>query len=164
MSRTELKVKRLSLAAESKIIRRLEKAKARSANRARKAAKDGLAQLSEAERHSLYLHRINVVRKEARASHLADGFIRGVPYAVMENFAYSEPEWDRVERIATKFTTEDERVVKQRFAEWLDQAKNYMEANDFSDIIGIENWRAKNIVADKKTNTGIFSKLASMFG
>jgi hypothetical protein len=161
MSLTTLKVKRLSLASESKHIRRLEKAKARAANRARKANKDGLAELSEAERHSLYLHRINVVRKAARVAHLADGFLRGLPYAAMENFAYTSPDWDKVEDNAVRFSSDDERTVKQRFAEWKDQAFAYMDANDFSNILGIENWTAKHI---KKANTGFFAKLANMFG
>lgn len=61
-----LKVNRLSLAAESRIIRKL-------ANQRR-----GL------HRHSLKQHRAGRIRTESRAAHLASCFVRGREYAVVE--------------------------------------------------------------------------------
>jgi len=70
------------------------------------------------EAQKLYIHRIQVVRPEARAVHLALGFLRGVPYNTMENKSYDWPNWDRVEEIATKYGQTDSRVLAQRFAQW----------------------------------------------
>lgn len=64
--RAELRVKIKSLAAEARMIRREE------------------LRLPGPERTSLYLHRICVVRPEARASQLAYGFLRGRAYKTME--------------------------------------------------------------------------------
>ena len=43
---------------------------------------------------SLYVHRIHVVRPEARCAHLALGFLRGKPYVAMENKSYDWPNWN----------------------------------------------------------------------
>jgi hypothetical protein len=63
--RVYLKIKIKSLAEETRIIRKEEKKKGPF-------------------REGLYLHRIGVVRTEARATLLAYNFIRGVPYNATE--------------------------------------------------------------------------------
>lgn len=74
--REMLRVKLKSLAAEAKIIRKEER-----------RSWGGL-------RESLHLHRINEVRQEARATHLAYGFIRGLMLGQMEPIRYvGEPAW-----------------------------------------------------------------------
>lgn len=62
-----LKVKIKSLAAEAKIIRQEEK-----------------RCYDKKCRESLYLHRIGIVRDEARLSQLAYGFLRGKPRSIIE--------------------------------------------------------------------------------
>lgn len=63
-------------------------------------------------------HRTNEVRKEARSSFIAYGFLRGVPYKDVE--VTDKPiDTDRVESLIAKFGTEDKRVLMQRFEEWL---------------------------------------------
>ena len=109
--KTFLKVKTQTLAAEARIIRRLE----RNAKR-RYGGEHGLFK-------SLYQHRIGVVRSAARNHHLALGFLRGRSYRQMEDFARSTPDWQEIERQAIRFAGEEEQVVKQRFAEWLGEAK-----------------------------------------
>lgn len=83
----ELKVKVLSLGAESKIIRREEL----------RHTKRPITQ------SSLRGHRALVVRPEARHSLLAYGFLRGRPYKSIEYKCKVEPDWDKVYRIARRF-------------------------------------------------------------
>lgn len=137
----ELKVKICSLAAEARIIRRLEKQKRDQARRARgwrqavavddkgraktkwfkEVDAPDTAQYSDdhlAKYQSLRAHRILDVRKEARASQLAYGFLRGRDYKQMEQKCYTEPNWSKVQDIAERFSGEDKRIVAQRFAAW----------------------------------------------
>lgn len=69
----ELKIKSETLSFEAKYIRRNEK---KQLARARKN--------KSSMYNSLYRHRMDVVRPEARATHLARGFIKETPYKVME--------------------------------------------------------------------------------
>lgn len=80
---------------------------------------------------SLEHHRKHVVRPETRASLLAYGFMRDVPYSVIEERYHEAPNWERVEQIAAQFTKKygsfDERKFKQRFEEWFQRANDYIE-------------------------------------
>ena len=106
-----LKVKVKSLAAESKIIR-LEEIKAKQRQRPEL-------------RSELYLHRILAVRPEARASHLAYGFLRGVSYRAIEKEGSRKPNWDKVKKIVERFgsktggpKSKGNMDLAQRFDEW----------------------------------------------
>ena len=68
LNKVKLKVKALSLAAESRIIKKLEH-----------GCED------EWGINPIYLHRINEVRRESRATHLARGFLSGKAYSTLEN-------------------------------------------------------------------------------
>ena len=81
-----LKIKAKSLAAEAKIIRKEEK-------RAR----------SQSIRESLYRHRIDVVRYEARHTNIAYGFLRGRTYAEIENKPKTAPNWDKIRKMVEKY-------------------------------------------------------------
>lgn len=72
----------------------------------------------------LHNHRINVVRKEARDTHLALNFLRGNKFSEVEQIRYSNPNFDNIIRMVVKYneTEEDERVIRQRLAEWIDEA------------------------------------------
>jgi len=116
--RTYLKVKIMSLGAESRIIRQQERAIKRRTK---------IAQSNGDARSKIFWglreHRLHEVRPEARASCLAYGFLRGRTYRRMEQICYTKPDWAKVERIAIKYGT-DERDIKQRFAQWKDEAEN----------------------------------------
>jgi hypothetical protein len=86
---TYLRVKLRSLAAEARVIKHEE----RRAKRWRQTAK----------LEALRDHRIHVVRDEARHSHLAYGFIRGVPYRAMEHKCRHKPELNRIVRMVQKY-------------------------------------------------------------
>lgn len=85
--------------------------------------------------HSLRAHRLKVVRPEARAMHLACNFLRGRDYRAIEPISrWPETEekfalvwkalWGRVEYHVLKHRGQrDERVVRQEFAAWHDEAK-----------------------------------------
>ena len=83
-----LKIKLKSLAAEARIIRAQERKTKGQWN---------------ATRESLYRHRIDVVRKVSRETHLAYGFLRGRTYEQMERSCYSPPDWKAVEKMVEKY-------------------------------------------------------------
>lgn len=126
--KTELKIKILTLTAEARIIKRQEK-------RWRKRPLN----------QSLHNHRVHVVRPAARAAHLAYGFLRGRPYAIMEQIVYKDVDWDAVEKNALTHGIFDKldaetgkriyvgdyavspQELKQRFARWRDEADEHLE-------------------------------------
>lgn len=83
-----LKIKIKSLAAEAKIIRLEEK-------------RIGINSIRE----SLYRHRIDVVRHEARHTQLAYCFLRGLNYKKIEPNAKSVPDWAKVRKMVEKYGT-----------------------------------------------------------
>ena len=124
-NRTYLKVKIKSLAAEAKIIRIEEK----------RARRPGL-------RRGLEDHRRGIVRTEARHTHLAYGFIRGLEYHQMESTTHEAPNWEKVRKMVEKYgayvvwdtsseTYDDYRKRQQEhkeeskrlIEEWFDRAK-----------------------------------------
>lgn len=126
--RTQLKVKIKYLAEEARIIKR-EEEKARDS----------------ALRDSLYRHRIDVVRDEARHSLLAYGLIRGREYAEMEGSTRKSPDFDRVEKLARRFGPVRERSgpeyeetrgefsrrlseFEERVRRWIDDAEDHVES------------------------------------
>jgi hypothetical protein len=107
-----VKVKVASLAAEARIIRRMELSLKRRGMKGDHPARFGLSQ-----------HRRTVVRKETRLSHLAYGFLKGRDYRQMEAKTYTplnQTDWQRVERIIKTYgqPQEDPRDLMQRFSEW----------------------------------------------
>lgn len=118
--RMYLKVKLKSLAEEARIIR-LETKRAKR----------------ESIRNGLYLHRIGVVRHEARHTHLAYGFLRGKEYRQIEPKAHTVPDWNKVRNMVGKYgahldwSSEDcgydthkarKEEVRTRFDAWLERA------------------------------------------
>ena len=105
--KTYLKMKIMSLAAETRIVRREEK------------RWPGASDV----RTGLHHHRVIDVRREARSACLAYGFLRGRDYRALEAKPGTKPDWPRVERLALKYATSDPREARQRFAEWRDTAE-----------------------------------------
>jgi hypothetical protein len=83
----------------------------------------------------IHLHRVNMIRKEARCALLAYGFLKGRSYREMENFSWYQPNWERVKKLALRYAEESDealltpeyketfqQVVAQQFAEWQDAA------------------------------------------
>jgi len=93
---TYLKVKVKSLAEEARIIRREEcRLKSRPVPK-RPAGWEGTLS-------GLHSHRTQNVREEARATHLAYGFLRGRSRSQIEGGALTEPSWDRVEAMVKRY-------------------------------------------------------------
>lgn len=129
-----LKIKIMTLAAEAKAIRKNELRLQRSIN---KAVNKGKGQYDYVDGHrfvraNLHHHRTHTVRKETRHSHIAYGFLRGRQYMEIETFAREPIQWDRIEKLVTRFGCDgnDSRVVLQRFAEWKDTTVRLLEAED----------------------------------
>ena len=100
--RAYLRVKLLSLAAESKIIR-----------------KEMLKYKGPTEIYQgLHLHRTIDVREESRASHVAMGFLKGLTYKQIESKCYQEPDWKRVWNLIKKYGEGDMERIRPVFVEW----------------------------------------------
>lgn len=78
----KLKIKANTLAAEARIIRKNEK-RLRKFNQLHMAQKRNY-HWADSARESLYRHRIDVVRPEARATHLARAYLKGSAYRSVE--------------------------------------------------------------------------------
>lgn len=127
-----LKVKVCTLAAESKSIKlQMRKWKKRAAS-ARARERD--PRFAEANYFGLRGHRVGKegMAKELRDSNLAYGFLCNRPYHVMEAFAYSQPNWENIERMVKRYggvdyfaAIPDNRDVMQRFSSWKDTAIAY---------------------------------------
>lgn len=87
--RLYLKIKLKSLAAEAAIIRREE-------NKLKRAHHGE-------ETYGLTYHRKYVVRKEARYTGLAYGFLRGLPYSKIEIEPKREPDWKYVKSMVQRY-------------------------------------------------------------
>lgn len=108
--RVYLKVKNKSLAEEARIIK-LEEGR-----------HTGLT------RQGLYLHRINVVRPEARATLLADCFFRGKEYSEIEHKTYTPAylmPWQKVKKMVESYCTNKER--KSELDEWIKRANAHIK-------------------------------------
>lgn len=118
----ELKVKAASLAAEARIIRRLElRLKRRQTASGKPRA--GLRDPRNAEPFfKLQAHRRIDIRYEARATHLARTFLKGVPYGTAEQKTHCWPPLKRAGEIAAKYAVGDKRIVAQRWEQWKQEA------------------------------------------
>lgn len=83
--REMLRIKLKSLMEEARIIRREE------------------SKTNGPLREELTIHRREVVRDEARHTHLAYGFIRGLTFDQMERTQRSLPDWNRVRAMTKKY-------------------------------------------------------------
>ena len=144
--KTYLKVKAKSLAAEARIIR-LEEQRTFKRITYEIRQKDAVTgELGPAEvrtkyvrknhplRLALQAHRIQDVRREARATNIARGFLRSRPLNAIETVVHSRTDQlgalARAQEIAEKYATEkkedgtihpvDKRITAQRFAAWAD--------------------------------------------
>lgn len=73
----------------------------------------------------LHLHRVTEVRKEARDTFIAYGFLNGLPYSAIEHACYQEPNWSNVRRMIVAYGMEgepEERLV--RFEDWRKTTKD----------------------------------------
>jgi hypothetical protein len=71
----------------------------------------------------LHTHRVLDVRKEARATNLAYGFLQGHAYKDVEKTAYTKPPWDRIESMVMRYGEDnDVSARKARFDTWKAEA------------------------------------------
>lgn len=94
--REMLRVKLKSLAEEARIIRHEER-------------RAGATYL----RNELWQHRVFVVRKAARDTHIAYGLIRGLTIDQIEPKRYSEPNWEAIEKMVKKYGPKEMREFKK---------------------------------------------------
>lgn len=141
MYSTELKIKRMTLQAEARI-NKYEAEKAKMAARvARWEQKAALAEKKMATWSSLTHHRKMIVRPEARASHIAHGFLRGLPYVAVEerfevdqvvmNNAYGNVKafWEKVINIVAGFSQTPKHEAEIKVLAWRDEHPQYKDRN-----------------------------------
>ena len=125
-----LKVKAMSLAAEAKIIRNQEKQRTKQLRHALKFNYARAAEYHDTVRTGLYLHRIGIVREEARATNIAYGFLRNKKYSQIESYTYNPPDWARVEELVMKYAERNSprynRPVEEAFKAWKEDAVMYI--------------------------------------
>lgn len=125
--KSHLKIKVQTLGAECRVAKSQERQWLRKAKKARAKQRD--PKYAEANWFSIRQHRLAVIRKEARDSHLALGFLRGRSYEEMENVAYHAPDWKNIEGIVKRFSADDDqRDIMQTFSQWKDTAEAYQKA------------------------------------
>lgn len=107
--REMLKIKLKSLADEARIIRQQEHAASRNENWIMEKTGQGIRESLQTELHH---HRIFVVRKAARDTHIAYGLIRGKTWQQMEPTAKTHPDWDAVEKMVKKYGPHGMEVVR----------------------------------------------------
>lgn len=139
---TELKIKYLSLASEAQIIR-LERRRLKAQNVKIRIAKDKLLSVDQTKLNVLetqkqsnmqtmnriQIHKIIVVRTEARSTHLARNFLKGTPYQKVETVLRKNtgmPDFKSIETMVKKYGQGDSRVLMQKFSEWIDTAEDYI--------------------------------------
>lgn len=122
----ELKVKSMSLAAEARIIRKLEKKFTK-----RRVRNGDFWEFPPTDEraiptvNALVHHRKVVVREEARRTLLAYGFIRGRAYEIMENNSVTPVNWKQVEKMVAKHAPD----TLPLFAEWAASAERFIANN-----------------------------------
>ena len=99
MSKVYLKIKCKSLAAEAQIIR----------------AEERKFPGEHPIRYGLHEHRVLDVRRAARSSYIAYGFLKGMPYMQIESKAKKPPNWGEILTMIKKYgTTKDQ----EKFEGW----------------------------------------------
>ena len=107
-TKTYLRIKILSLQAEARLIRREE---------ARWVKRDG--KKDHPIRMGLMVHRKRDVRNEQRSALLAYAFLRGRKYNQLEKKCYTQPNWQRVIDLATKYGGNiDRKEVSDQIRVW----------------------------------------------
>lgn len=101
--RVKLAIKASSLAEESRIIRRHERAQRKAAKRARLRENFPLADGFVNTAEQLRKHRTNVVRTEARSTCLAIAFLRGKAYEKVEANSRSVPDIEMIAGMLLKY-------------------------------------------------------------
>jgi len=100
--RVYLRIKALSLAAESKIIR-----------------KEMRKYKGESEAYQgLHLHRVKDEREESRATNLALGSLKGLKYSQIERKCYQAPNWKRVRNLVQKYGDVKAQDVEDVITKW----------------------------------------------
>ena len=108
----EMRVKIKSLAAESRIIQ-AEKRRARVAS----------------QKDRLEAHRVQHVRRAARAAQIAYAFLRGREYTRIEGNAKSFPDWDMVGRNVRRFGPQTT-ACAAAYGSWKDRALGVLRRNE----------------------------------
>jgi hypothetical protein len=81
---------------------------------------------------SLHDHRTGIVRPAARICQLAYGFLRGVPYSVMEQRCLQPPDFGKIEKEAQRFShgadwSGPDKLMQHAWDKWLREAEAHLD-------------------------------------
>ena len=105
-NRLKLRVKARSLAEETRIINGYIRSLKRMGEKTLHAKAKRSSALSVTAKESMRQHKL-MLRKEARSTCLALGFMRGRTHDQMEPVRYTEPNWEEVQRLCKKYGPPD---------------------------------------------------------
>ena len=129
-----LQTKAVSLALEAQYIRKQSNRFHKMWKHASTHGKDRMASWAKNNRQGQYLHRIGVVRNEARITHLARAFLKGYEYSKIERTAYTQPDWNRIANLIYTYGERDRlrfnRDLSTMFHEWKDRAIVHYETQE----------------------------------
>lgn len=146
MKLTELKIKYKMLAAESKFIRLEERKACKAANFLKWKQKAEAAARKEATWDSLYRHRKDVVRPEARAAYIARAFLVGKAFDQVEKSWYAngyaiygrnprsmfDDFWKKVVHNVIRFGDKgDETEIEKKVLAWRDSHPLIVSGNPY---------------------------------
>lgn len=103
---------------------------------------------ARARKHLLHEHRINIVRREARATHLARAFLMGRSYHDVEQKAFQCPlgvHKERIEKMVLTYGSGDRRDIQQKLEEWFQDGWKYYK----------QYWKVVNSVREQAISAGI---------
>jgi hypothetical protein len=131
MSKTYLKIKIISLAAEAAIIRAEERKWPRERDISKELRSEPEHRARWETRTGLRDHRTGIVRREARASLLAYGFLRGRAYRQIEANCHEIADTHRITEIICKF--DNRQGSDARHSTYL-QVRDWLRAEALSQV------------------------------
>lgn len=91
---------------------------------------DQQKQINMKSMNNLHRHGVDVVQAEARSTHLARNFLKGVPYKSVESKLRENtppPNFHNIEIMVKKYGKGDSRVLMQNLSQWIDDAAEYIK-------------------------------------
>lgn len=113
----KLSCKALALGAEKRVLRAQELKWHFKAKKAREREQLRAAESAHLREVSIMYHIRLALKPEARATNLVIAFLHGKVYSNVENIRHTAPDWERVIRIAKKYTSD--KNIEQALFSWM---------------------------------------------
>lgn len=115
----ELKVKANSLAAEARIIRKIEKKLKENFHKASNETQAEFRNDHVNRFNNLHNHKTASVRKAARSTHLARMYIKGLFYSKVEAVSYERPDYISIAKMVRQYGGEEfDNITRESIVPW----------------------------------------------